>query len=210
MKFIFIEPPKVIRLILKDFIWQNNHDEILFTFDDGPFPGVTENILNVLNSNNIKGLFFLTGKNISENLNLFDLITENGHFVANHSYSHSRKNLRMNLEDLKNEILLTENYLIRTRNFQKFFRPPYGLISYKMKKVLDDLNYKIMMWSLLTEDYLSDFEIVKKNLDKHLKKNSIIVFHNNLKSFKIIERSLYYSIDLISKRGYKIGNTFSI
>ncbi len=208
MKFIFIEPPKVVRLIFKDFIWQNLQDEVLFTFDDGPYPGVTENILDVLRSNNIKGLFFLTGKNISENMNLFDLIIENGHFVANHSYSHSRKNLLMNLEDFKNEIMKTENFLRKTKNFQKFFRPPYGLINYRMKKVLNELNYKIMMWSLLTEDYLSDFEIVKKNLDRHLKNNSIIVFHNNLKSAKIIESSLHYSIELISKRGYKIGNTF--
>jgi len=89
------------------------------------------------------------------------------------------------------------------------FRPPYGRMNFKMINLLKGLNYKVVMWSLLTEDYLSDFERTRKNIEKHLKKNSIVVFHNNLKSKPIIENSLEYLINLVEKRGFKIGDNFN-
>lgn len=207
MKSIYIKPPKIVRFLFSDFIWENLKEEILITIDDGPFPNITSRILSVLNSNKVKALFFVTGKNVKENFILFEQIIDAGHFVANHSFSHSRKMSRMELEELRKEIISAESIISFKANFLKLFRPPYGKINFAMKKALNELKYKVMMWTLLSEDYLGDFDIVKKNLEKFLSKNSIIVFHNSPKSDKIIEASLEFTFNLAEKRGYKIGNT---
>lgn len=207
MKSIYIKPPKIVRFLFNDFIWENSKDEILITIDDGPFPDITSQILSVLNSNKVKALFFVTGKNVKENFILFEQIIDAGHFVANHSFNHSRKMSKMELEELRKEIISAESMISFKSNFLKLFRPPYGKINFAMKSALKELNYKVMMWSLLSEDYLGDFEIVKRNIEKFLSKNSIIVFHNNPKSGKIIEASLEYTFNLAEKRGYKIGST---
>lgn len=209
MKFIYINPPKLIRSIFRDFIWENQNDEVLITIDDGPFGVITPKILSILRNYRVKALFFMTGKNVKENFSLFEDILNDGHFVANHSFTHSKKMNRMDIDDLRQEIISAESILSFKANFLKLFRPPYGKINISMNRALKELNYKVMMWSLLSEDYLGDFEIVKKNLDNHLRKNSIIVFHNNPKSEKIIEASLDYTFSLVDKRGFKIGNSFN-
>lgn len=209
MKFIYINPPKLIRGIFRDFIWENQNDEVLITIDDGPFGVITPKILSILRSYKVKALFFMTGKNVKENFSLFEDILNDGHFVANHSFTHSKKMYRMDIDELRREIISAESILSFKANFLKLFRPPYGKINFSMNRVLKELNYKVMMWSLLSEDYLGDFEIVKKNLDNHLRKNSIIVFHNNPKSEKIIEASLDYTFNLVDKRGFKIGSSFN-
>ncbi len=209
MRFIYINPPKLIRTIFRDFIWENLNDEVLITIDDGPFRVITPKILSVLRSNRVKALFFMTGKNVKENFGLFEDIIDDGHFVANHSFTHSKKMNRMGIDELRQEIISAESMISFKANFLKLFRPPYGRINFSMNRALKELNYKVMMWSLLTEDYLGDFGIVKKNLDNHLRKNSILIFHNNPKSEKIITASLDYTFNLVDKRGYKIGSSFN-
>lgn len=205
----FIEPPKIIRRLFDELVWENSENKICLTFDDGPFEEPTKMILSVLNSFGVKGLFFLTGKNVSENFSQVEAILENGHYIANHSYNHSTKMMWMSREKIVSEITSTEKLIADKRNFLQLFRPPYGRLNLKIYKTLTSLNYKIVMWSLLTEDYLNDFDRVKKNLEMHLKSNSIIVFHNNPKSQKIIEKSLDYTINLIQKKGYEIGSSFN-
>ncbi|MGB9663331.1 MAG: polysaccharide deacetylase family protein [Ignavibacteria bacterium] len=210
MKFIsFVEPPYLISRVFNQLIWENTEQKICLTIDDGPFPEPTEKILKVLSQFKAKAIFFLTGKNVIENVNIVDAIISEGHFVANHSFNHSRKMMRMSRDEIRKEILETENLLGDKFKFLKIFRPPYGRINFRMFRELKSLNYKIMMWSLLTEDFRGEFELVKRNLDKHLKDNSIIVFHNNSKSAHIIEKSLDYAFNLIYKRGYEIGSTFT-
>lgn len=210
MRFIrFNEPPLFIRKILNQLIWENSEQKICLTIDDGPFPEPTEKILKVLDQYRSKAIFFLTGKNVIENMNLVDEILREGHFIANHSFNHSRKMMRMKRDEIRKEILDTENLIGSKSNYLKIFRPPYGRLNFRMYNELKSLKYKIMMWSLLTEDFRGDYEIVKRNLDLHLRNNSIIVFHNNPKSVHIIEKSLDYALNLIHKRGYEIGSTFS-
>ena len=75
----------------------NNHNlerihagtkEIILTFDDGPTPGVTDRVLDILKENGIRGTFFVVGKNAQAYPALMKRIVDEGHLVANHSLSH--------------------------------------------------------------------------------------------------------------------------
>jgi hypothetical protein len=61
------------------------------------------------------------------------------------------------------------------------------------------------MWSLLSCDFENDIEKVKFGIDKHLKDNSIVVFHDNIKSNSIIEEALNHTIDIATKKTFKFG-----
>ncbi|MGL5951159.1 MAG: polysaccharide deacetylase family protein, partial [Cetobacterium sp.] len=75
---------------------------IALTFDDGPKVKVTEQILNVLKENEVKGTFFIVGVNGKRFPEILNKIYEEGHQIANHSYNHP--NLRkLSMESVKKE-----------------------------------------------------------------------------------------------------------
>lgn len=208
MIFNFISPSNLIKKTFPGFIWENERNEIILTFDDGPFKGTTEIIVNFLTENDYKAIFFLTGSIAEKHIDLLNIIDSTGNVLGNHSFTHNRTLFFKTTKSYINEIEQTENLLSRFKNFRKYFRPPYGLISPRMFFVLKQKKYKIFMWSLLTEDYKGDFSLVKWNIENFLRPNSIIVFHNNIKAKPILRDSLNYLNDEINKRGYKIGNPF--
>src|ERR1035437_853454 len=70
------------------------HKEIILTFDDGPVPGVTNKMLDILRDYNIKATFFVIGKNAKAHPELMKRILDEGHTVGNHSMNHlALKNL---------------------------------------------------------------------------------------------------------------------
>lgn len=208
MKSFYIKPPEFIQILFQDIIWKNNRDEIILTFDDGPFPDCTDLILDFLRHHNLKALFFVNGNLAAKEKGSIEKIISYGSYLGNHSFNHLKEWLRLSHNDIKEEIINTEKALIDLNNFLKIFRPPYGKINKKMIKVCKELNYKIMIWSLLTEDYSGSLEKVKNNISKYLRSNSIVVFHNNPKSKKIIIPSLEFLLEESLKRGYKIGTAF--
>ena len=106
------------------------------------------------------------------------------------------------IEELSNfneELKLKFNYNV------KYFRPPHGRFNLRTGKILNEMNLKCVMWNLLTYDFQNDINKVKYSLDNYLNKNSIIVFHDNKKSNDIIEQSLNYTIEKVSKLGFEFG-----
>jgi hypothetical protein len=70
---------------------------------------------------------------------------------------------------------------------------------------MKELNMKCVMWNLLTYDFENNVEKVKYAIEKYLQRNSVIVFHDNIKSNTIIETVLNYTIDLAGKKGFEFG-----
>lgn len=106
-------------------------NEIVLTFDDGPTPGVTEKVLDVLKEHNVKAAFFVVGKNVVAYPKIMKRIVEEGHIVANHSMTHKA------LKDLsffkwkkvvKAEVLeahaVMAPYMTNSNHF--YFRAPEG------------------------------------------------------------------------------------
>ncbi len=201
---MFIKPHQLIRLFYPSIIWKRNKKKTLWlTFDDGPNPKITEWILSILKLENIPATFFLVGENIERFPKLFKQIKENGHQIGNHSYSHLNgwsTNYKSYIQDVeKCQILMPEN---------KLFRPPFGKISpiqiRKLKK-----KYKIVMWDILSYDFAEKNQnILKSNILKNIEDGSIIVFHNNQKSFEILKKGLTDIIYELKKKGYAFSNSW--
>ena len=182
--------------------WHKSREEniIFLTFDDGPIPVVTPFVLNTLKKFQAKATFFCIGENIDKYPEVFSDVIEAGHAVGNHTYNH-----------LKGWNTKDNNYL---DNIQKcavhtgirLFRPPYGRITKSQIKALKIQNpeTEIVMWDVLSGDFDQSITAEKciDNVLKNVKNGSIIVFHDSLKAFARLEKSLPIILEKLTKQGY--------
>lgn len=128
------------------------------TFDDGPSKDVTPKILNILEKNNIKATFFVTGQMAEENKELLIQEYKSGNAIGNHSYSHNYKKVYSGIEGFKQEFDTTNSILksILGDNFNsRLFRFPGGSFEkYKnpYKDYVRGKGYVYIDWNALNGD----------------------------------------------------------
>src|SRR5690606_16098676 len=117
-----IKSPFWLRWMYPQLTWHRSRDQpcLYLTFDDGPVPEITIDILDILKSFNIKATFFCVGENILKHPEIYQRILTEGHQVGNHTHHHM-KGWRNSLTDYIRDIKLCSNVLD-----SKLFRPPYG------------------------------------------------------------------------------------
>ncbi|MFW5886214.1 MAG: polysaccharide deacetylase family protein [Bacteroidota bacterium] len=196
---MIFKTPLVVKRIYPRLTWEVpvNKKKLFLTFDDGPIPGITHWVLDLLSKYNAKATFFCIGRNVERNQKLFEDILNEKHSVGNHSYSHVRglfKNEKQFLEDIE----LANEYIN-----SPLFRPPHGRISRKEINVLSK-KYKIIMWDVLSNDFnpkISAHRCYKKVV-KCSKPGSIILFHDSCKAEKNMKISLENSLKYFQDEGY--------
>ncbi len=194
-----LKPPKILRRILPDLIWEiDDPSSIYLTFDDGPTPGITEWILTTLDKYDAKATFFVLGKNIEMYPDLYEMILERGHKVGNHTYSH-QKGWGMSLERYVEDVEFA-NDLIHS----DLFRPPYGQIKPSQAKFLSH-SYKLIMWDVISRDYNRRVspEGCLGNVVPYIEGGSIIVFHDSDKSFRNMSYALPRTLQIAKEKGLK-------
>jgi len=206
MKYLY-SPPLIIKKLFSDFYWNTTNSKVLLTFDDGPNPGSTEQILKNLSDKNIKALFFCVGENVKKYPDLVRQINDEGHTFGNHTFNH--KVLKTISKEEKDYQITSVNSLFEEKfDIQlKYFRPPHGIFQLSTSTLVKKHNLKNIMWSLLTYDYKNDLSIVKFTVEKYLQNNSILVLHDSNKSKNIITDSISFITDEVRKRKYQFGET---
>ena len=194
-----ITPPKFVRKMLPDLVWQIEDDRgVYLTFDDGPTPGITEWILGMLRRHNAKATFFVLGKNAERYPDLYAKILAEGHSVGNHTYSH-QKGYLMSLERYMEDIDLA-SYTVQSN----LFRPPYARVTPSQLRAIAK-RYKIVMWSVISRDYNRKIsrERSLQEVLPHIKAGAIILFHDSEKSFANMSYALPKTLERIDELGLK-------
>ena len=173
---------------------KNPGNRVFLTFDDGPTPGVTDWVLDKLDEANIKATFFVLGKNVEQNPQLFEEIKRAGHSFGNHTYNH-----------LKGISVSTDKYLEDIQKADKLigsplFRPPYGRVWPRQLYELKNLGFKIVLWTLISCDYNKKLtgRRVSEIVERGIKPGTIIVFHDSLKAEKNMKYALERLLDKYS------------
>lgn len=173
---------------------------IALTFDDGPnIPG-TNDILNILESNRVPATFFLLGSNIAGNADIVERIVSGGHTLANHSFSH--KDFReQSFEELIEEMLTTENEIYNITGLRTaLMRPPYGFTTDRVIEELRDLNYKVIEWSVDTNDWrYKDIDQVLIDAMPNIRDGAIILMHD---AYPVTKEVLPLIIHSLKSQGY--------
>jgi len=158
---------------------------VALTFDDGPTPGVTEEVLSVLNEEGVKATFFVIGADLERNLEQGRKMVEAGHELGNHTYSHDRMVLKTP-SFIESEIERTDQ-LIRQAGYQSaiHFRPPFGKKLILLPYFLARTSRKTITWDVEPDSYpeiaADSNKIVAHVLEKS-RPGSIILLHVMYKS----------------------------
>jgi peptidoglycan/xylan/chitin deacetylase (PgdA/CDA1 family) len=127
---------------------------VALTFDDGPHPGTTGRILDVLDGLDTPATFFCVGKNVEQAPELVSRMRTSGHAVGSHSYSHSlakNESAAAVLADFRRGRSVLEGVL---RRDVSLFRPPHGHLSYATIRAIRRLRLAPWLWSVDPEDWL--------------------------------------------------------
>jgi peptidoglycan-N-acetylglucosamine deacetylase len=176
---------------------------IAITFDDGPHPEFTWQILKILEEFNAPATFFVIGKNISGNENIIKQIDQSGHIIGNHTYSHSFFIDFKNKSGFMDELNRTSDLIHKiTAKKIKWFRPPYGVTTPNLARASRELNYDIIGWNIRSMDTTNDSETVILNrIKKQMEAGSIILFHDtSAKTVNVLKQTLNFA----KENGFKI------
>jgi len=152
---------------------------VSITFDDGPSPKHTSKILDILKEKNVKATFFVVGKNVEKYPEIARRIVEEGHDIANHTYSH-KELLRSTRKTIIKELTKTDEAIKRiTHTSADLFRPPRGMYSSVTRKLVVEMGYKIILWSVSSVDWRQTSPIwILNRIKRYARMGSIILFHD--------------------------------
>ena len=206
MNFNWVKTNKWIKKIFNNLVWDipNSDNKIYLTFDDGPIPEVTEWVLNILKSKDIKATFFCIGDNMKKHPEVYKRILAEGHQTGNHTFNHLNGwNTETNhyIENFK--LCETEHSKLNTKH-SFLFRPPYGKIKPSQSKTIRQFGYKIIMWDVLSYDFDSTVSEEKclENVISNTEQGSIIVFHDSVKAEKNLKYALPKAIQVLKDKGF--------
>ncbi|MDO1502407.1 polysaccharide deacetylase family protein [Winogradskyella maritima] len=230
MKLVPAKTPTLVKRLFPNFIWNiDTKEKVLYlTFDDGPTPQITEWVLEILEEYKAKATFFCIGSNIEKHPDIFDAILKCGHAVGNHTYNHLKgwkhKTTDYLFDIEKTQSLINSKIQLLNSNAHsdadwnlelehcnlKLFRPPYGKLKTKQAKQLQNLNYKTVMWDVLSFDWDASVseEACLKNVTSSAKEGSVVVFHDSVKASRNLRYVLPKVMEYYSALGYSFKNIY--
>ncbi|BAQ11703.1 peptidoglycan N-acetylglucosamine deacetylase a [Bacillus sp. OxB-1] len=150
--------------------------KIALTFDDGPDPKVTVQILDILQRHDAKATFFMLGSRVEYYPEIARQVAAAGHELGNHSWNHPDLT-KMGAEKAKQEILRTSSMIEEvTGNKATVFRPPYGAVNSEVRNVS---GLPVVLWDVDTLDWKHrDPELLLEKVKGSTKNGSIVLMHD--------------------------------
>ena len=197
---------RVGRAIMPDGYWHNDEDgeeaSCHLTFDDGPHPHTTPELLKLLEAEHIKATFFLTGTNSRRYPELVKRIAEAGHELGNHSFNHLPAPL-LTCSKMEQEIDQTNRVIEEVcGQTPRLFRPPYGIMDRKGSDCLKEREMLCIYWGALAEDWdpIGHHEIVRR-IEHQSRNGSLIVLHESARHPEQSIRSARGVIEKLKRKG---------
>ena len=195
--------PTWMQRLYPNVVWRKDKTQkkVYLTFDDGPIPECTPQILDILKAYGVKASFFMVGENAVRYGQLLARIREEDHAIGNHTYHHLRGwkcGVDAYMEDVEKASKVLET---------KLFRPPHGRMGGRQKKALLERGYTICLWDVLTHDYNSRYTVdhMMRVVRKYVRNGSIITCHDSLKSKDRILELLPQMIAYLRSEGYEFA-----
>lgn len=206
------------------FVDSSTEKRVFLTFDDGPSENITPLILDVLKENDIKATFFTLGSRVEKNPEIVKRAFEEGHYIANHGYSHIYDKIYASLDALLDEYNKTEEAIRQAIEVPEYsshlFRFPGGSSGGKYSSVKSEYiksfrknGIMYVDWNCLNED--ASGNRTKEQLVNYIKqysqgKNSLVVLMHDASDKILTYETLQEVIDYYKENGYEFCNFYDI
>lgn len=172
--------------------------KVALTFDDGPNPQYTPEMLEALKEREVKATFFLLGQEVEKYPEVVKQIQKDGHLIVNHSYKHEQLS-KLPMEQACSQVSRTNELIYGiTGVYPSYLRPPFG----DWHEQLDsEVNMVEVLWDVDTLDWSSQnhARIVEKVM-KNVQENDIILMHDGYETSVTAAMEI---IDTLKKQGYE-------
>lgn len=197
---------------------------VFLTFDDGPSKAVTPHILDTLKEHNIKATFFLLGSRVKLNPDLVKREYEEGHYIANHGYSHQYSKIYASSNDVIKEYNRTEQEIRKalgnTNYSSHLFRFPGGSIGGTYSKIKKEAKQELkkqqiayLDWNALTNDAAgaNTKEKIMSNLKKTVGNyNNVVILMHDAPDKILTYETLDEVINYLENKGYAFKNMYDL
>ena len=180
--------------------------EIALTFDDGPHPRDTPQVLDVLAKYKVRATFFLIGQNAEQYPQLVDQIHRSGHQPALHCYRHLPFPLE-NASTLKRQLDQSRRAIADACGIPpksiRDIRPPYGFFTEKTLSILTEWGYRLVIWDNMPLHFLQPISWTVKQLLEPTVPGSIIVLHDGKGHGAKVAQILSIVIPRLKAKGFE-------
>lgn len=183
---------------------KNNSMKIALTFDDGPHPGQTKRILDILDKYNIKATFFVVGVNIDNYGKHLQDVVSRGHEIGNHTNTHPKVSA-LDYSALKNEFSKCQSKINDLCDYRsKLIRPPEGLIDTSIKDIAKEMDCKVILWDIDTRDWAqTPPQKIADHVVNKISSGDIILMHDYIGKNSPTAEALELFIPKLLDMGYK-------
>lgn len=191
------ESSKQASMVSSNNVENDNLKKIAITFDDGPHPSYTEQLLDGLKERGVHATFFVTGEHAGLHPEIIKRMQNEGHLIGNHTYSHIQLT-KNNREDFKEELIMTNKVIKEiTGEEVQYVRPPYGSWDKSFEK---ELNMFPVLWTVDPLDWSSkNVTGITRKIVTNTKENDIILMHDY---FETSVTAALKAIDELQEKGY--------
>ena len=194
------------------------------TFDDGP-SSVTNTILDTLKQQNVKATFFVLGSQVEKMPDVVKRIYDEGHYIANHGYSHVYENIYSSQQAVLDEYNMCNESVKKAIDVPEYnshlFRFPGGLvggeyadIKNQANELLKQNNIMHVDWNALngdaeTNNLSIEFELARLQ-ETTQNKNSIVILMHDAPAKKVTAEALPQILEYLRNQGYEFKNFYEI
>jgi len=176
---------------------------IALTFDDGPHPRYTVEILDILAEFGISATFFVVGQNAVYHKELVERAAREGHEIGNHTHTHGHI---VNLTEARFEkdIADCEAQLQKILGYKPtLMRPPEGVCNEIVKSVSERHGYTVVLWSIDTRDWAhTPVAEICANVQAHARDGSIVLMHDFIGQNSPTPAALRRIIPMLQEAGF--------
>ncbi|PZD72233.1 Peptidoglycan-N-acetylglucosamine deacetylase [Acaryochloris thomasi RCC1774] len=196
-------PPQFVGKTIKDVKLKPDQKYIALTFDDGPWPEVTNNILYTLKAHGVRATFFVVGLHVQTYPEQLRQVVAEGHVLANHTWNHRYH--KFSSAEAAVQLKKTADIIYKETGVKTaLFRPPGGKLHNGLVKYANAHKYSSIMWSQDSGDTsrISSSRILA-NILAGAKPGAIILMHDGGGDRLKTASMLPQAIKELKKRGYQ-------
>ena len=205
-------------------IYSSDTKRAFLTFDDGPSSN-TPQILDILNEKGIKATFFVLGSNVEKNPDMVKRMYDEGHFIANHGYSHVYEAIYQSPQAVLDEYNKCNQVVRDAIGEQEYnshlFRFPGGLVGGKYADIKNQANDLLLQnnivhvdWNALNGDSETTSPTIAYEIQRIQetvgKKQSVVILMHDAQAKRVTVEALPGIIDYLQGQGYEFKNFYEI